>query len=368
MRNSKACIFTIASKNYLAHARTLLKSSQKYNAGIDTVLLLADKIDGHFEPIKEPFKVIEAEELGIPEFDSFSFKYNILEFNTAVKPYAFDYLFEKFAYEKILYLDPDILIFSSLDEIFDLLETYTIVLTPHLTTPLPDDGRIPEDLDIIRGGVFNLGFLGLANNDKTSGLLAWWKRKLYDQCLIAPSSGYMVDQSWMSLVPCITDNYFIQKNSGYNLSYWNLHERKLEKRGEYFFVNGSPLLFYHYSGFIMEQKTRLSKYQNRFTLDEIPNLNELFGIYAAELDKNGYSETSGWPYKYGFFKNGRLIKTLHRTLYLSCGAGTNRFKNPYEAFWRKYVKNKPIRAILNKYVFFKAIDEILGHLWKLFKK
>ena len=40
------------------------------------------------------FESIEVESLGIADFPDYSFKYNILELNTAVQPKFLEYLFE----------------------------------------------------------------------------------------------------------------------------------------------------------------------------------------------------------------------------------------------------------------------------------
>jgi hypothetical protein len=64
-------------------------------------------------------------------------KYNVLELCTAVKPYLLKYLFEKYDAEKILYLDPDIVVYHTLDTVLELLERCTAILTPHIVEPLP---------------------------------------------------------------------------------------------------------------------------------------------------------------------------------------------------------------------------------------
>ena len=139
-----SCLFTIISKNYIAYARTLMKSFSEHNEGVKTFVLLADKIDGYFDRSTENFELIEADQLGIKDFESFSFKYNIVEFNTAVKPYFFEYLFSRYGFKKIIYLDPDILVLRSLKEIFESLDNYSIILTPHITSPLPEQGTVPR--------------------------------------------------------------------------------------------------------------------------------------------------------------------------------------------------------------------------------
>ena len=73
------CLFTIASKNYLSQARTLLSSVREHHPGVHTCLLLCDRVDGCFEPLAESFQTIAADELGIDCWPEFAFKYTCLE-------------------------------------------------------------------------------------------------------------------------------------------------------------------------------------------------------------------------------------------------------------------------------------------------
>ena len=104
--NLAAC--TIISKNYIALARTLADSFRQFHPDIPFFVLLVDRVDGYFRPESERFYLLDIEALDIPGKDSFRFKYNILELNTAVKPYFLSYLLDSFKIEKLIYFDPDI--------------------------------------------------------------------------------------------------------------------------------------------------------------------------------------------------------------------------------------------------------------------
>src|SRR5215510_2137251 len=106
MIEAAAC--TIISKNYVALARTLEDSFHKFHPDVSFFfVLLVDRVDGYFEPQQERFYLVGIDELNIPDKDSFCFKYNILELNTAVKPYFLSYLFGKYSIKKLIYFDPD---------------------------------------------------------------------------------------------------------------------------------------------------------------------------------------------------------------------------------------------------------------------
>ena len=120
--------------------------------------------------------------------------------NTAVKPYFLSHLFEKFKIKKLIYFDPDILILEKVSSLFELLDTYSIILIPHITEPLEDNFR-PSELDLLQAGTYNLGFIALGATSTTRKLLSWWQQRVYEQCLLAPDRGMHVDQKWMDLVP-----------------------------------------------------------------------------------------------------------------------------------------------------------------------
>jgi hypothetical protein len=75
------------------------------------------------------------------------------------------------------------------------------------------------------------------------------------------------------------------RNPGYNVAHWNLHERVLSKQDN-MHVNGKfKLVFFHFSGFAFDDVTKISKHQNRFTLDSRNDLSEIFIEYKHNVEK-----------------------------------------------------------------------------------
>ena len=116
-------VFTIASKNYLAYVRVLLKSVAKVHPEYELYLCLADRVDGYFDAVSEPFTVVQADAIGIPTLDDMAIRYDIMEFNTAVKPYMFQWLLQNKELDSVIYLDPDIRVYSRLTAIEQQLAT-----------------------------------------------------------------------------------------------------------------------------------------------------------------------------------------------------------------------------------------------------
>ena len=319
---------TIIAKNYLPMARVLVDSWRTFHPDCPIFVLLLDSTEGFFDPAAEDFKTIRVSELHIPNLPGFLFKYTILEASTAVKPYLLDYLFRRYSINKLLYLDPDILILNSLDGLRKALEEADVLLTPHLLSPLPADGRKQDDHDILQAGTYNLGFLGLRNSLETRRLLRWWSGKLYHHCLVSIENNLFVDQRWMDLVPGMFEGVRILREPGYNVAYWNLHERAVAWTDP-LTVNGEPLHFFHFSGFDPDKLWVVSKYQDRYTQDDTGDARKLYNKYRDLLLGKGWAETQKWKYGNDFFYNGVRIPASARRYYWSLGTDVAHLGNPF---------------------------------------
>jgi lipopolysaccharide biosynthesis glycosyltransferase len=264
---SRCAACTIISKNYLAHARVLAESFKVCHPDVPFFVLLVDRNDGSISATREAFEVIELEEIAAPDLARLCFQYSVIELNTSVKPYLLAHLLEDRRFERLIYFDPDILVVNRLDEVWDLLDEHSIVLTPHLTEPVEDDGKKPSEIDILLSGTYNLGFLGLAKSKTTDRLLTWWRERLYDRCVVAHDEGLFTDQRWMDLVPGFFDDVCLLRGQGYNVAYWNLHSRRVTVERCQIRVNGGPAFFFHFSGLDPHAAVGISRHQNRFRLD-----------------------------------------------------------------------------------------------------
>jgi len=329
---------TIIAKNYLPMARVLADSWHTFHPDCPLFVLLLDSPQGFFNPEAEPFETIAVSELPIRNLRGFLFKYTVLEASTAVKPYLLDYLFRRYSIDKLLYLDPDILILNSLDGLKTSLETADILLTPHLLSPLPADGRKQDDHDILQAGTYNLGFLGLRNSLESMRLLRWWSDKLYHHCLVSIENNLFVDQRWMDLVPALFEGVRILRDPGYNAAYWNLHERAVAWTDP-LTVNGGLLHFFHFSGFDPHKLWVVSKYQDRYTQDDTGDARKLYSRYRDLLLEKGWAEMQRWKYGNDFFQNGVKIPPSARRYYWSLGEDVGHLGNPF--LWLNSDKSVP---------------------------
>jgi hypothetical protein len=344
--NCETAVFTVIAKNYLPHARVLMRSVAEYHPGWRRVVILADQVDGYFDPEGEDFEIVLSSALSVPRSRWFHFKYTVLELSTAVKPYAFEYLFETRAFDRIIYLDPDIRLYSPLNSISVSLDSANIVLTPHLTRSLEDDKR-PAEIDILRSGAYNLGFIGTAKSRETAAFLTWWQQRLYDHCVVDLARGLFVDQRWIDLAPGMFEGVSINRDPGHNVAYWNLSHRMVSHSEFGYQVAGVPLVFFHFSGYDPDQPEKLSRHQNRFkTQDLSVETQHLLRSYREELLAAGYNICRKWPYAYGAFQNGVLLPDMARPIHHEAPEVAYAIEDPFsdegfDAFLR--VWNAPIQ-------------------------
>lgn len=344
----KTAVFTIASKNYISYARTLMGSLAQHHPEAHRFLLLVDQSDASLDLSNEGYSVVLAKDIGIESFSNMAFMYDIMEFNTAVKPFFMSYLLQK-GYSKVVYLDPDIMLFSRMDVVLEALDRDSIVLTPHITSPVPyADKYIPGERDYLSVGTYNLGFIAVSKSDESSKFLDWWSERCQHECFSEVETGYFVDQKWINLVPGLFSSVKILRDPGCNVAYWNLHERFLN---DGIINNEAPLVFFHFSGIDPSKANQLSKYQNRFTLEGRSDLKGIFKEYRNRLIDNGYFATICLPYEYDCYDNGDKIGPFARRMFATNGSFTGSPFTTGRGTYHEFLKSKRLleRPSANKY-------------------
>ena len=281
-------IYTTCTVNHLSRAFSLLDSVQEYHPGIKFIICLIDTVDRNSLPVSD-YEVVFAEEMQLSFFKEMCIKYSTLELNSAFKPYFAKFLLDQnLQINKLVYLDSDILLFNRLDVLFDALEKYSIIVTPHSQSTI-DSGFVFDDRDFLRSGIYNAGFFAVRRDDNAISFLEWWKTKLRNQGFFDPRRGMFAEQLWMNLIPLYFANVLVLLHKGCNVAYWNLHERIIIKRDNKYFVNdGTPLIFFHFSGAGLDcfEKNNPSKTQDRYTFSNRPDIIPVFECYLNSLQKH----------------------------------------------------------------------------------
>lgn len=284
--------YTSITIDYFAHALALGDSIRKYNPDYTFVIGLIDK-RSHFPDhiFSEKYPVVEVDKIDAKEFLGMSERYTLFELSCAMKPFFAEYLIQKHSPDILLYFDSDILVYNNFTHLEEILNSSAVALTPHVLQSISDKDLtlFPQDSSFIGAGVINTGFIGMnVRLEQTTPFLKWWKEKLVYQCLSDKQTGLFLDQKWLNLALLFFDDTKIIRHPGYNIAHYNLQERSVSLKDDTFYVNDQyALMFYHYTGYDWKQPNIISKYQNRFTIEELSQVNILLKIYTEALIQNG---------------------------------------------------------------------------------
>ena len=328
-------IFSIVSPNYWHYVRVLMDSVRQTHPEWDRFVLVIGESPAS-DRDQEAFTTVPLAALSLPNPQQFRFRYSLLELNTAAKPWMFEYLFAR-GYDRVVYLDPDIFVYSRLVEL-DALPTETfLTLTPHLTGSIEGDDH-PSERSILLAGSYNLGFLSVSRRPALSRFLAWWQEKLEFQCVVDIARGLFVDQKWIDLAPGLFPDVAILRHEGYNVAYWNLGQRKVTGVGasgaaDGPVVNGQPLRFFHFSGLDPAVPDMVSRHNYRLRLSDVGDASKLVEGYLAALRQAGHEAFRNAPYAFGVFADGTPVPNSARVAYrnsltLQSAGGADPFQHP----------------------------------------
>jgi hypothetical protein len=326
---SSIAALTICSVNYIGKALVLIDSYAAHHPTHDIYLVLVDRKNPEIQLDRPGLTLVWAEDLLIPDFLQHAFTYDVIEFNTNVKPTALKMLLK--SHDVAIYLDPDIKIYAPLTPVFEALDNgASLVVTPHSNTPILD-GCKPDDLELLKFGAFNLGFVGVSACQEGLAFLDWWSERCLGHGFYEPQLGLGVDQKWVGLAPCYFPQMQVLHDAGLNVAFWNLHERQLTESNGKWFVNGvTPLRFIHFSSFSEHTPQVIAKKQTRFKEGSRPDFARLAVIYAAELLANASEKYSACRYSFDYFDDGSYVTPALRRFY--AGLKNTAFKmeaNPY---------------------------------------
>lgn len=376
MKNN--CAFTIVAKNYVGLAKILRESIKKQDPSVSFFIVVADEKCKEYEGEDGVLWAKECLKIDRNDWDDMSFKYNLTEFCTAIKPFCFSYLFEKEGYDKVIYFDPDIYVFSNLSSYYDRLDTCSIILTPHLVTT---DSKDSSDKTFLQAGIFNLGFVAMSRKEPSRKILKWWSEKLLNSCFDDVLDYTFTDQKWMNYIPAFLDEkeYFIDRRLGADIAPWNYCEREIvlkdekpqlvKRRG----VPGqlSELIFIHYSGYDyrgmikgQEHRTRRRSYNEDY--DDVLASNKFYTQLLKErsLEITKYLD---YKYSYNFYSNGIAVEKFHRRLYRSLSF-REQVDNPFDSNSSFYKKLLSIGAFSQTSTSGEALDKDYSSTLSKFNK
>lgn len=328
MRRLAAC--TVVAKSHLSFARVLAASFLERHPEIPFFVLLADEVEGLFDPAAETFELLLLDELEVPHPRRFRFRHGRQALSYAAAPYLLGHLLER-GFEAALFLKQESLVVGDLGPVFARLERHPIVLTPHLLAPLAGPDGAARELNVLLSGAFNVGLVGVSGTPEARRFLTWWQDRVFHHCRHAVGEGLHYEQRWVDLVPTYFAGASILRDPGANVGHWCLPERQVEVRDGAVWAEGRPCSLFRFSGFDPARPGAVSRYSERLQAADLGPAAELFTRFAERLERAGYLETKCWPYACGRFDNGVPIPDVAREVYRELGDSVEAFGDPFQA-------------------------------------
>jgi hypothetical protein len=325
----RIAVYTSFAVNYLAKARVLFDSIHEISPEIDVFGILADRLPSGHDPASEPFKALWlVEDYGVGNDLGWIFRHSIMELATAPKGWALVRLLEM-GYDYVIYLDPDCWVLGDLRELPNLLEpSASVGIVPHTMFPAKTATEIHLiEMSSLRHGIFNLGFL-IVKNDENGNLLAnWWADRLHEYCIDDCEKGLFTDQRWFDLAVGYFDFIQIIRHNGIDVASWNIGQRTLVKTNGKYFVNGDPLIFYHFSGV---GPAGVHRWVRDIFAPADPVAAELEFRYEALINARGQAELSQVQPFFDHYSDGQIIPRAHRTRFRLAPHLQEAFANPFD--------------------------------------
>jgi glycosyltransferase involved in cell wall biosynthesis len=332
-KSDRPIFFTSATRTYLPKVKVLAESLRAHNPQARFVLALLDDDENLPESIISNSAidaVFTTREILNGKSKSWLFQHTVVEACTAVKAGVLARLLRESGSATVTYLDPDIQVFGSFDELLSLHRASSIVLTPHITSPESSvKGILDNEVSALRHGVFNLGFVSVSADEVGKAFADWWDVRLSELCVDDLAGGIFTDQKWIDLVPGLFERVMVTRDPGFNVSTWNLADRPVVRNLDGALqVKDQPLVFAHFSGY--------DSGDHSVAIEPFAESHATFVKLSHEYsDLLRAADIAVGPqprWVFGHFTDGSRITDGIRRRYRFDAALRERFPDPFETF------------------------------------
>ena len=261
---------TVTAVNYLPMALVLASTLKQHITGARLSILVTDASPYVIVQIREKFSGVAdficCDDLLVENLVVMRSYYSVLEFSSACKILALDYQLRKRGENACYFIDPDMVVMGDFTKFTEEMDQ-DIVLTYHTLKPYPQDGHLPNELELVVSGTINGGFIYMRNSKRVLEALDWLIEQINYRWFVAPAYGMYGDQHWLGfLLQFFGDITSVLHLPNINIAYWNLHSSLLREEDGKFFLGDDdkfPALLFHFSGFSNTGELKLSRHSQR---------------------------------------------------------------------------------------------------------
>jgi hypothetical protein len=327
------------------------------------IVYFVDDVSTFIAPQNENFEAIQLQRIGVPRYTQLVYGHSPTGVCCILKPYAVQHAIRNLGVKKCIYFDNDISLYRTPTELISSLERYDFVITPHITTPIPQ-GTQPDERIVQQYGIYNAGMFACTSSPDTTLFLSWWGRHMLNPINISPQNGW--DQIWLAFADCFIEHCKTLRNPGYNVASWNLHEREITEKGGGLFAADSPLTTMHFSGFNEEAPERL--FRPEITCTNSPNklTSKICLDYHNSLTKYGMEECKNWGYGYSKRNDGSIVTDRDRAYFLKKYWGAFEDLDPFDSkFYQRFAAKQDERT-LRPFLLRRAVEMISRRVRSIF--
>lgn len=277
---------TYFDKNYLSRGLVLYDSLQEHCEAFELyVLCLDDFTYNFFSENRKRFKgisIINLDELEMADEALASVKStrSRIEYYFTLSPCLPLYLIQKYNLPHICSLDADILFLKSPQEIFEFLDEFSVVITPHKFST--------EIGHFAIYGLYNVSFQIFKNDKIGITCLEHWREQCIEWCSDTLEEGgkRYADQKYLDAWPSRYPGKVKELNDNVSgLAPWNLNNYKIEKKGNQFYANKERIIFYHFHHFRFFNSIWAANGLNKYGVSDNTQIAKLYLKYWKLIEK-----------------------------------------------------------------------------------
>lgn len=304
----------ISSLSRFPQAVTMAESVRRFHQEDDIYICIIDEKlkKSDFNLIENlNINIIYVTDLEINNFHQMIMQYTPVELCSSLKPFLINYLLNK-GYTTSIIVDADMYLFNSLSQYKELLNHYSLILTPHIIDLDISTENLFGEFRLLETGMYNLGIIGISNAFDYSKL-KWWMWHMKRFCFKDEKNGMFYDQRWMDILAPLIEGLYVLKEPSYNVAFWNLNERELKIEESKFLINDKPMTLFHFSAFSLEENmSQIAPWLDKKTQN---NLDQLQKFYIQELKKNRIHQYLERDYGYAFLPGNVSLTNTFRKEY-----------------------------------------------------
>lgn len=302
---------TFFDKNYLSRGLVLYNSLKNHTTNFEFYVLCLDDFTYHyFDLNKKNYPEVRIIQLAAIEKNNeelLTAKNNrtTIEYYFTLSPILPLYLFKTYNLPHICTLDADILFLNSPEKIFDKLNDYSIIITPHKFSN--------ANIEKQKFGIYNVSFQIFKNNKIGLKCLEYWKNQCLEYCSdkLDLINNRFADQkyldNWNELYP---DEVLSLYDNTTGLAPWNLDNYNFKTIKNQFYSNDEKLIFYHFHQFKIFDNKWASNGFDEYKVKKQIAIDKLYLYYWKKIDFYNSQISNHEVISIRYFQSKNIISKL----------------------------------------------------------